>query len=299
VAECEFFLGVDGGGTRCRARLCGRAGIALGEGEAGPANLRLGIAVSLAAVLVAARQCLTAAGLAEAALARTAACLSLAGASEPAELAAARRQMLPFGRTLFVTDAYAACIGAHQGADGGVVIAGTGSIGWTVVAGRQYRVGGWGLPLSDEGSGAWLGREALRVVLQAHDGRTRWTGLLHRLSDDFNRDPHGIVRWAAGATPADFGALAPLVVDHASRGDDAAIGLMQSAAAHIEALAARLVELGADRLALVGGLAAAVAPWLGDDARRHFVAPLGDGLAGALLLARADAAAEPAREAAL
>ena len=69
------------------------------------------------------------------------------------------------------TDAHAACVGAHRGRDGGVIIVGTGSIGWAKLNGRHYRVGGWGLPVSDEGSGAWLGREALRRVLWAHDGR--------------------------------------------------------------------------------------------------------------------------------
>ena len=52
-----------------------------------------------------------------------------------------------------------------------MIIAGTGSIGWAMVSGRQHRVGGWGLDVSDEGSGAWLGREVLRQVLWAHDGR--------------------------------------------------------------------------------------------------------------------------------
>ena len=90
MAAGELFLGVDGGGTQCRARLADRAGRILGEGVAGPANIRLGLEASLAAVLDAARQCLAEAGLGTGALGRTVACLALAGATEPAELAAAR-----------------------------------------------------------------------------------------------------------------------------------------------------------------------------------------------------------------
>src|SRR5260370_40335974 len=90
MAAGELFLGVDGGGTQCRARLADRAGRILGEGVAGPANLRLGLESSLAAVLVAARQCLAEAGLSPEAVGWTAACLALADASEPPELAAAR-----------------------------------------------------------------------------------------------------------------------------------------------------------------------------------------------------------------
>jgi glucosamine kinase len=172
-----------------------------------------------------------------------------------------------------------------------VVIAGTGSVGWAILRGKQYRVGGWGLALSDEGSGAWLGREAMRRVLWAHDGRIAWSGLLTRLFEGFDSDPHAIVRWAAAARPGDFGRLAPAVVEHMARDDPAAIELIQQAARHVDALTARLIVLGAERVALVGGLAPYLEPRLARETRRHLVAPAGDALAGALQLARAEAAA--------
>ena len=286
----DLFLGVDGGGTQCRARLADRPGRILGEGIAGPANIRLGVDASLAAVLDAAAQCLAAGGLGEEALGRMIACLALAGATEPSELAAARSRRLPFRHTLITSDAHAACVGAHQGHDGGVIIAGTGSVGWAIAGGRQHRVGGWGLTLSDEGSAAWLGREAMRRVLWAHDGRIAMSPLLARLFDEFGAEPYAIVHWAAKARPADFGELAPLVTEHAARGDRVAIDLMQEAAPHIDALAARLVALGAGRIALVGGLAPYLEPRLATATRRRLVMPEGDALAGALQLARAEAA---------
>ena len=218
-----------------------------------------------------------------------AACLALAGASEPTDLAAAQTQKYPFGRTTITTDANAACVGAHRGRDGGVIIVGTGSIGWANLKGRHYRVGGWGLPVSDEGSGAWLGREALRRVLWAHDGRAASTDLLRALFEQFRNDPHAIVRWTSKASPRDFGSLAPQVVEHARSGDHAGIELMQSAAAHIDALAARLIELGVTRLSLAGGLALPMTPWLARDTTAHLVAPAGDALDGALQLARVTA----------
>lgn len=286
VAATAYFIGVDGGGTRCRARLCDDAGRVLGEGGAGPANLRLGLDASLAAVMEACRRAVAAAGLGEAALGRADACLALAGASEFAELAAARDRALPFRRAVLTTDAHAACLGAHGGGDGGIVIAGTGSIGWAIVGPCQYRVGGWGLPLSDEGSAAWLGCEAMRRVLRAYDGRVEWTGLLRRLFDDFSADPYAIVRWAASATPAEFGALAPLVAGFAARQDPEAVALLTRAACSIGDIAARLLVLGATRISLMGGLAPCLEPLLDGETRRHLVAPAGDALDGALLLAR-------------
>ena len=90
-----------------------------------------------------------------------------------------------FRKTIITTDAQAACVGAHGESDGGVIIAGTGTVGWATVNGQTHRVGGWGLPISDEGSGAWLGIEALRRVLWAADGRIPWTPLLQLLFADF------------------------------------------------------------------------------------------------------------------
>ena len=207
----------------------------LGEGRAGPANLRLGMEASLAAVVDAARQCLGAGRALERVLRDTVACLALAGATEPDELAGARTRKLPFRHAIVTTDAHAACIGAHCGHDGGIVIAGTGSIGWAIVAGRQYRVGGWGLPLSDEGSGAWLGAEAMRRVLRAYDGRIAWTELLRCLFDQFAADPHCIVRWAATARPGDFATLAPTIIEYARRSDSEPMALLHRAAEHLDA----------------------------------------------------------------
>jgi glucosamine kinase len=282
-----LILGIDGGGTRCRARLCEPSGDLLGEGTAGPANIYRGLEEGVAAICDAAGQCLSQAGLSPADLRRTTACLALAGASEPAALAAMQQQRLPFGHTLVTTDAQAACVGAHRGRDGGVIIAGTGTVGWAELGGRSFRVGGWGLSISDEGSGAWLGREALRRVLWAHDGRAARTALLEALFGRFQCDPHAIVAFGTYATPREFGALAPDVAEHAGRNDPAGVELMRLAGGHIDALAARLGALGAQRLALVGGLAASIEPWLSDETRARLVPPAGDAVDGALRLARA------------
>ncbi|MEI9418371.1 BadF/BadG/BcrA/BcrD ATPase family protein, partial [Mesorhizobium sp. Cs1321R2N1] len=41
--DADYFLGVDGGGTGCRARLEDAQGMVLGQGLSGPATTRLGI----------------------------------------------------------------------------------------------------------------------------------------------------------------------------------------------------------------------------------------------------------------
>jgi glucosamine kinase len=286
-----LLLGVDGGGTNCRARLCASSGEVLGEAATGPANLRLGLERSFSAIGEAATQCMDQAGLAQWHLARVVACLALAGASEPTQLAAARAHKHPFGKAIFTTDAHAACIGAHGERGGAIIVVGTGSIGWAVLNGKSHRFGGWGLPLSDEGSGAWLGTEALRRVLWAFDGRIAWTPLLRALFADFADNPHAIVRWTQSATPRDYGAFAPRILDHAERSDPVGTKLANLAAGHIDALAARLIAAGATRLALVGGCAPFLKPRLGEAAKSRLVEPAGDALHGAVYLAHSAAQA--------
>jgi glucosamine kinase len=281
-----LLLGVDGGGTSCRARLCAFSGQVLGEATTGPANLLLGLPQSFAEILAAATQCLGQAGLPRTALGRTVACLALAGASEPTHMAAAQAYPHPFCRAIITTDAHAACLGAHGDRDGGVIIAGTGTVGWAVVGGKTHRVGGWGMPISDEGSGAWLGCEAVRRLLWALDGRIASTGLLRALGEKFGNDPHAIAGWAHAASPGDFGSLAPDIFEHATRDDPVARELISLAAGHVDALADRLISIGATRLALAGGCAAFLAASLNAQTKSHLVEPAGDALSGALHLAR-------------
>ncbi|HZS63520.1 MAG TPA: BadF/BadG/BcrA/BcrD ATPase family protein [Xanthobacteraceae bacterium] len=284
-----LLLGVDGGGTQCRARLCTFSGDKLGEAIAGPANIRFGLERSFEAILQAATACLEQAGLSSADFVRTIACLAVAGVGEPSHLAAAQNYENPFAKMIVTSDAHAACIGAHGGRDGGVIVIGTGSIGWAELRGLHYHVGGWGWPISDEGSGAWLGHEALRRVLWAYDGRIEWSPLLRELFARFESDPYAILRWATQASPRDLASIARSIVEHSLQYDRIGRELMRLAAGHIDALAHRLIELGTERLALVGGLASHIEPWLVETTRSHLTAPQGDALDGALRLAKAAA----------
>jgi glucosamine kinase len=282
-------LGVDGGGTRCRARLADIAGKTLGESVAGPANPRHGMQETLSAVREATDQCLRQADLGFGDC-RIVACLALAGVGESKNQTQVQASRLAFHRLVLTSDARAACLGAHAGRDGGIIIVGTGSVGWGIAEHQEHRVGGWGFPISDEGSGASLGCEALRRVLWAHDGLIPWTGLLRALFERFGQESYGIVHWMSNARPRDFASLAPIIVEHARQGDAIACELMQSAAAHIDTVAARLRTLGVPRLSLMGGLADSILPFLSHQTRSGLVAAKGDALDGALQLARAEAA---------
>jgi glucosamine kinase len=286
AARRPLFVGVDGGGSGCRARVEDAEGRRLGAGTAGPAALRLGIDRSLAEVERACRAAAAEAGLPASALAEMEAGVGLAGIGRRGVLDEIYARPQPFRSALYVNDANIACIGAHSGRDVGIVIIGTGSAGFAVVRGREVTVGGYGFPISDEGSGADLGLRAIRLSLRACDSRIVATRLTCDVMARFDGDPFAVIAWMDHATATDFATLAPLVMHHADNGDPVGRRIVRAAAVQVDALVRRLIECGAPRIALVGGLASPMTPWLAPDVQRRLSPAEGDGVAGALLLAR-------------
>jgi glucosamine kinase len=285
-APAALYLGVDGGGTGCRCRLETAAGEVLGSGIAGPASLRLGLETSLASVMQAARGAMVEAGLAEADFARVRAGICLAGIGRKGIREDLAAWDSPFAQTVFESDGLAACLGAHDGEDGGIVIIGTGSIGLARVNGEELRIGGYGFPIGDEGSGADLGLAAIRVSLRAHDGREPATRFTQEVLARFEADPFEVVAWMDKAHATDYATLAPLVLRHADLGDSHARMIMQNAAAMIDAMVRTLFERSVPRVALIGGLSSAMEAWLAPDVRRRLSHVKSDAIAGALSLVR-------------
>ena len=284
--NARLFIGVDGGGTGCRARIEDAEGRVLGTGIAGPAAVRLGIDRSVMAVESACRAAVAEAGLKSDALAQIDAGVGLAGIGRKGVLEDLVARPHPFRSVIYVNDANIACIGAHGGHDGGIVIIGTGSVGLVVVKGQEARIGGYGFPISDEGSGADLGLHAIRLALRANDGRALVTSFTREVMARFHDDPFEAVAWMDHATATDYATLAPLVMRHADAGDPVGRRIVRDAAEQIDELVRRLIEFGAPRIALLGGLASSIEPWLAPDVQRRLCPVEGDAIAGALHLAR-------------
>jgi glucosamine kinase len=282
----HLFIGVDGGATSCRARLCNLDGDLLGEGLSGPANIHSDLTGSLQAIQAACENAFKVAGLNPLNTYQTHAGLGLAGAGVNSASERARAGLASFASALVDTDAYIAWLGAHQGNDGAIVILGTGSCGLAVVNGRRVSVGGWGPEISDEAGGQRMGREALRRALWAFDGRAEKTPLAEKVLDRFAWDPSRVVGFAAKATSAQYAEFAPLVLECASVGDPLAETLVEEAAEAATQIITRMVDVGAPAVTLIGGLAKPLTPWLPADVRRFICEPKSDPLAGAVLMAR-------------
>lgn len=281
----EFWVGVDGGGTHTRARIRDRAGKLLGEGRAAGSNLELGILHAHANVLAAIASARQAAGLGPECEQQMGVSLALASAELTDCYHAMLAMPFPFASVKLTSDAFGACLGAFGGQEGAILIAGTGSAG-LIYQGRKIRTcSGRGFPISDLGSGAWLGLRALQQSLLCHDGILPPSTLAVRLMDHFKRDQAQVVRWAARAIPAEYGYFAPWVFDAASDGDELACQLLDETCTQLAQLLDGMQQLGAHRIALLGGIGMRLAPRL---ARFNLATPKADALDGAILFAQSE-----------
>ncbi len=275
-----MIVGVDLGKTGCRARSADAADGAPVEGPGAPGLAETGgVDAAVAAVGVVVAQV----GV------PTALCVGAAGAGAAPD--AARRlahelaRRYPGARVAVTSDSVASHAGALAGRPGSVLAVGTGTVALAVTAsGRRTQLDGWGPWLGDDGGGAWIGREALRGVLLAREGRgpaTSLTGAAEQRYGDLAALPATL---AAGATARATAAFAPDVVAAADAGDTLARDVLDRAVSWwAELAAAAVAAAGEPTLAVVGGLADVLHPtW---PAGVTPVAAAGTALEGALLLA--------------
>ena len=212
--------------------------------------------------------------------------LGLAGALRP-ERCAAFRAALPealVGAAL-VTDGRAQLLGATGGRPGVCLAVGTGSVvHWIDAAGGAGMAGGWGFPVGDEGSAAWLGTVLLRRYLVARDrGSSAGDPLFDDLEGATGADVAALQGWTTSSVSTRLGTLARIATAHAASGHPVATALLDEGAGHCLALldaAPRGLPVH-----LVGGLAPVYAPLL--EARGVAPSPSrGDALDGLAALAR-------------
>ncbi|MCC9203727.1 N-acetylglucosamine kinase [Arthrobacter sp. zg-Y769] len=130
-------------------------------------------------------------------------------------------------------------LAAGEASEGIAVIAGTGSVAWGIDgSGRQARSGGWGYLLGDEGSGYWVGREAVRHTLRRRNLDLAPDSLsLALLRECGVADPESLIGLFHGPTDRRYWAgRAGLVFDAAQQGNPAAAAIVEEAAGHLAGL---------------------------------------------------------------
>ncbi|MET9967933.1 BadF/BadG/BcrA/BcrD ATPase family protein [Streptomyces sp. NPDC006356] len=318
VRAPAYVVGLDAGGTRTRAVLApAHGGEPEGEGVSGPGNALTVPAAQLTEHLAEA----LARAVPEAVRGRVVAVAGgFAGASrtapdEPGRIKAhaaltvalSRLDMHPASVEIHsdIEAAFASAPG-HP-ADGLALVAGTGAVAARITARAcTATAGGDGWLLGDDGSGFWIGREAVRMALRMADGRGGATALAAsvgralEVSEDVLPSAEGswtrarreayrmhLLPAVMDRPPVQLAELAPLVTEAADRKDAVAEGILAAAADHLSGLVHALDHRPGERVVATGGLLGPQGP-LSARLRGHGLALdwVPDGSRGAVALAR-------------
>jgi glucosamine kinase len=176
-----FFLGIDGGGTKTRC-VIGDEKSELSVATSSSSKVqRVGEACARDALAGAVHEACVHAGISPRQIVRS--CAGITGAARPEIVGVMRDLMTSIvdGQVEIVGDIEIAFEDGFGSGPGLMLIAGTGSIAFgRNKKGESARAAGWGYPISDEGSGQWIGAEAVREALHARD-RCQPAGLLNDL----------------------------------------------------------------------------------------------------------------------
>lgn len=194
--------------------------------------------------------------------------ISMSGASNPkgqeAFRSALRREFGNMNLPIHIeSDSSVALKVAYPEADmsGLLVIAGTGSVYLAKTTdGEIVRIGGWGRVLGDEGSGYWIGLQALKHHCKAIDRMEPQGALFEAVSErlaELGSSDHTQLRsklYSDQLKPAEF---APIVFDLISADEVAHIIALEATnhlARHIEALCEQVADRCDSNITIHGGL---------------------------------------------
>jgi glucosamine kinase len=238
-----FFLGIDGGGTQTRC-IVGDDKSQLGAGSSSSSKVqRVGEACARDALAAAVHEACVLAGVSPRQIART--CAGITGSARP-EIAGLMRDLMTSivgGQVEIIGDVEIAFEDAFGSGPGLVVIAGTGSIAYGRNAkGEAARAGGWGYAISDEGSGYWIGVQAVHEALHARD-RGQRSGLLKDLIAGLGaRDFEDFIVRLNGSPQIDFAPLFPIVLATSDNGDPIATEILTHAGQELAGLAGFVID---------------------------------------------------------
>lgn len=224
----QYFLGIDGGGTKTEAVLCDASGHVLYRQMTAPTNPNdVGIRVALdrlCRLLESVHFFVTRERGEDATLALFA---GISGALNHREaLLAGMCRDYPNDRISVDSDAINLLSSELADGDGCCLICGTGSVCFVRCGEKITRIGGWGYLLDASGSGFSMGREALEAALRSHDGRGDATLLTGAVMEKLGGAPWDkLTELYEGGKPL-IASFAPCVLQCADRGDRIAIEIL-------------------------------------------------------------------------
>jgi len=265
----RWFLGIDVGGTGTRAFIVDRQAERAAWGKAGPGNpnhpggvgelrrnMESAIQSAFRAAGTDARACVSAFA-------------GVAGLTTDSARAHTRTILADFGlshaRLEVDHDIRIALAGGLGGNPGIALVVGTGSSCYARAAdGRTWQTGGWDPLISDEGSGYYLGLEAMNAAARMADGRLAESPLRRRVFDwlGIGHISEILARLAErGLARSDIAGFAPQVIELATENDSAAVSILDRGASllaeMVEASYRMLPTSTAPEVVITGGLGSA------------------------------------------
>ncbi|MEW6998012.1 N-acetylglucosamine kinase [Colwelliaceae bacterium BS250] len=282
----QLYLGIDGGGSKCKAVILNHDMQILGTGISGAANPFHSLERAQISIIKATELALTDANLDNSLINDLIAGIGLAGVNLPKYFALMNAWQHPFKEMHLATDLHIACLGAHESDNGAIMITGTGSCGYVTVNGESLIIGGHGFPHGDVCSGAWLGFKAVEKVLLSFDGLIKPTLLTEKVFNAIGcHDSNTLIETIAGHGATYYARLAISVFDAADAGDEVAIKIINEGCQYFTAVFNQLMSKQPQRLSLIGGLKPRLEQWLDKNVVEQISQPLNPPEIGAVLFA--------------
>ena len=225
-----IFVGLDAGGTCTRCWVANQTEVLARETGPTVKLMHAGVDLATERLRQLMQTALAAAGVSGQDVTRTVVGLAGISSSEVREWAHRVCSSLLSGELLIHGDEAIALDAAFHEGPGILIIAGTGSntVG-RCSDGTLVHAGGWGPVIGDEGAGYWIGLEAIRAGLRAHD-RGVHTCLLREIERFWGLPDLGaLVAHANQRSRPDFGDLAEVVARCAEGGDALAQSVLERA----------------------------------------------------------------------
>lgn len=207
-----WIIGIDGGGTKCKASLFDPRGRVKAISETGPANLFVDFDLALVSINEACKQVLETANTALSLSLKPSDCflsLGCAGATIPSARQSIAKWQHPYAELAFTSDIHISCLAANNENDCALIITGTGSSIAIYQDDLIKQFGGHGFLLGDIASGAWLGKTAVSWFLQTLETPNRDLDLHAALAKSLGTDVNDIIQAYGQAKPAKFAELVP------------------------------------------------------------------------------------------